>query len=207
MDKTWTALKIMSEWVDGVDKLNDLSPTISIFGSARLKPDDPIYQMTETLAKRLSAQGFHILTGGGPGIMEAGNKGAKAGQNGLSIGLNIELPHEQKPNDFQDIQLHFRYFLTRKALFAHATHHAYIVMPGGMGTLDELFEILTLIQTQKIKKIPIILVGSAFWGGLLEWLRAQLVSKKLIAPEDLDLLTVVDTIEGVEALVLSTKNG
>ena len=168
--------------------------------SARLRPDNPYYQLTEDIGKRLSDAGFSVVSGGGPGIMEAANKGAYQGAHGLSVGLNIELPHEQKGNPYQDISMKYRYFFARKAMFVKYCN-AYIVLPGGFGTLDELAEILTLIQTGKSRKIPVILVGSKFWQGLLDWLREQLLGMGLIAAQDLDLMTVVDDADSALKII------
>ncbi|MXB73256.1 TIGR00730 family Rossman fold protein, partial [Francisella tularensis] len=165
----------------------------SIFGSARISKDDRYYKDTVELAKSLSDHGFAVITGGGPGIMEAGNKGAQQGSCS-SIGLNITLPHEQRPNQYQDIFLIYRYFFTRKAMFIKHSM-SYIIMPGGFGTLDELFDITTLIQTGKKVKMPIILYGKDFWGGLMEWIKTTLVGKGAISEEEVNLLTLVDSID------------
>ncbi|MEC5394156.1 TIGR00730 family Rossman fold protein [Bergeyella sp. RCAD1439] len=196
---SWMIFKIMSEFVDGYEKLAKIGPCVSIFGSARLKEDDPYYQMAVDIAERITQLGFGIITGGGPGIMEAGNKGArKAG--GKSIGLNIELPFEQHFNPYIDknYSMDFNYFFVRKVMFVKYSQ-GFIVMPGGFGTLDELSEALTLIQTYKIAKFPIILVGSEFWEGLLDWFKSTLVKKGMIAEEDLNLFRVVDTAEEAAA--------
>lgn len=194
--ESWEVLRIMSEFVDGFERLSVISPSVSIFGSARLREDSPYYQLTQTIGKALSDAGFSVVSGGGPGIMEAANKGAYQGERGLSVGLNIELPHEQKGNPYQDISMNYRHFFARKAMFVKYCN-AYVVLPGGFGTLDELVEILTLIQTKKSRKIPVILVGSSFWQGLLDWLRAQALTMGLIAEQDLELITVVDDADSV----------
>lgn len=188
--ESWKILQIMSEFVEGTDKLSAISPSVSIFGSARTKEDNPYYQLTENIAYELSEAGFSVVSGGGPGIMEAANKGAYRGRS-QSIGLNIVLPFEQSGNEYQDISIDFKYFFARKVMFVkHAS--AYIVMPGGFGTLDELAEILTLIQTGKIRRIPIILVHAPFWQGLIDWFKNSLIAEGTISPEDLDLFKIID---------------
>lgn len=192
---SWMIFKIMAEFVDGYEKLAKIGPCVSIFGSARLKEDDKYYQMATEIADKITKLGFGIITGGGPGIMEAGNKGAKLG-GGKSIGLNIELPFEQHFNPYIDknYSMDFNYFFVRKVMFVKYSQ-GFIVMPGGFGTLDELMEALTLIQTHKIARFPIVLVGSHFWSGLLEWFKNTLLENKLIAEEDLNLFRVVDTAD------------
>lgn len=182
--------KIMGEFVDGIEALHDLGPAVTIFGSARIAPEDPTYAKAEAIAARFAQADFAVITGGGGGVMEAANKGAlEAG--GTSVGLNIRLPFEQKPNRYTRIRLEFKYFFTRKVLLVkYAT--AYIVMPGGFGTLDELFEAVTLIQTHRIHPHPIILVGSDYWSGLLDWIRQQMALRGLISAADLDILKVMD---------------
>lgn len=192
---SWMVFKIMSEFVDGYEKMAKIGPCVSIFGSARLKEEDPYYKMAVEIAEKITALGFGIITGGGPGIMEAGNRGAyQAG--GKSIGLNIELPFEQHFNPYidKDYSLDFNYFFVRKVMFMKYSQ-GFIVMPGGFGTLDELSEALTLIQTHKIAKFPIVLVGSEFWSGLLDWFRDALVKNGLIAEDDLNLYRIVDTAD------------
>lgn len=188
--ESWKIFQIMAEFVEGFERLVTIKPSVSIFGSARTKPDHPLYLLTEEIGRELSNAGFSVVTGGGPGLMEAANKGAYDGKS-PSIGLNIQLPHEQSANAYQDISLDFRHFFSRKVMFVKYAS-AYVVMPGGFGTLDELAEILTLIQTGKSRRIPVILVGAEFWNGLLEWLKAQLLSNGMIDEADLDLLTVVE---------------
>ncbi|MCE5243765.1 MAG: TIGR00730 family Rossman fold protein [Syntrophobacteraceae bacterium] len=190
VNDSWRLFKIIAEFVDGFSTLSDVYPAVSIFGSARTKPGDANYEKTVEIAKKLAQQGFHIITGGGPGIMEAGNKGARDG-GGRSVGLNIHLPLEQEPNSFANVKLSFQYFFVRKVMFVKYAQ-AYIAMPGGFGTMDEIFEALTLIQTKRIKPFPVILVGSDYWSGLLEWIKAQLQSKGFIYGEDLDFITVLD---------------
>ena len=187
---SWHAFEIMAEFVGATERLKEITPAVSIFGSARTKPDHPYYQLTEEIAKQLSDSGFSVISGGGPGIMEAANKGAFAGI-APSVGLNIELPFEQSGNDFQDIGLSFKYFFMRKVMFVKYAS-AYVVMPGGFGTLDELMEALTLVQTGKARKIPIILVGTAFWGGLIDWLKNTLIAEGMASPEDMHLFQVID---------------
>lgn len=193
---SWKVLQIMSEFVDGFERLAVIPPSVSIFGSARLREDSPYYGLTEQIAKMLSDKGFSVVSGGGPGLMEAANKGAYQGDYGLSVGLNIALPHEQKSNPYQDISMNFRHFFTRKMMFVKYCN-AYVVMPGGFGTLDELVEILTLIQTGKSRRIPVILVGTAFWQGLLSWMKSQMVSHGTLSDEEIKLMTLVDSAEAV----------
>ena len=186
----------MSEFVEGYEKLSKIGPCVSIFGSARTKPGDKYYNLSEEIAFQLTQNGFGVITGGGPGVMEAGNKGAARGK-GTSVGLNIELPFEQHYNPWidKDKNLEFDYFFVRKVMFVKYSQ-GFIVMPGGFGTLDELFEAITLIQTEKIGRFPIILVGSAFWGGLLDWIKTTLLSEYgNISEKDLNLFRVVDTAE------------
>jgi len=187
---SWRLFKILAEFVDGFESLAELYPAVSIFGSARVRPGDEIYERTVTIARKLAQSGFHVITGGGPGIMEAGNKGAKEG-GAKSVGLNIELPLEQEPNPFATTRLYFQYFFVRKVMFVKYAQ-AYIGMPGGFGTLDEIFEALTLIQTKRIKPFPVILVGRDHWSGIMDWIRNVLLSGKYISREDLDLVTVLD---------------
>ncbi|MBV7433697.1 TIGR00730 family Rossman fold protein [Cardiobacteriaceae bacterium TAE3-ERU3] len=198
--ESWKVFQIMSEFVEGFERLAVIDPSVSIFGSARIGPDHPYYQLTETVAKRLSDAGFSVVSGGGPGLMEAANKGAYAGEKGLSVGLNIQLPHEQGGNPYQDISIDFRHFFSRKVMFVKYAN-AYVVMPGGFGTLDELAEILTLIQTRKSRQIPVILVGSDFWQGLVEWFKERLVAEGTIHPDDLNLFSVVDDADAVVAAI------
>ncbi len=193
--ESWKVFQVMAEFVEGYERLVHISPSVSIFGSARLKPSSPWYKLTFDIAKAISESGYTVVTGGGPGLMEAANKGAKEGPS-LSVGLNIVLPHEECTNDYQDISLRFRHFFTRKVMFVKYAS-AYVVMPGGFGTLDELAEILALVQTGKTRKIPIILVGEPFWRDLLAWFKSQLVASGTIQAEDLDLYKVVNTPEEV----------
>ena len=188
---SWRMFRIMAEFVEGFDAMSTLDvPAVTIYGSARTKPEDPYYALTETIAAELARAGYGVITGGGPGIMEAANKGAiEAG--GVSIGLNISLPHEQAPNIYTNFPLNFKYFFVRKVMFMKYSM-AFICMPGGFGSLDELFESLTLIQTQRIKPFPIILVGSAFWGGLVNWLNDTLMKQGNISKEDILRFEVLD---------------
>ncbi|UEQ75425.1 TIGR00730 family Rossman fold protein [Chryseobacterium arthrosphaerae] len=192
---SWMVFKIMAEFVDGYEKLAKIGPCVSIFGSARLKPENKYYEMAVEIAEKITKLGFGIITGGGPGIMEAGNKGA-FNAKGKSIGLNIDLPFEQHFNPYinKSYSMNFDYFFVRKVMFVKYSQ-GFIVMPGGFGTLDELTEAMTLIQTNKIGKFPIVLVGSEFWSGLLEWFKATLLKEGMIAEDDLDLYRVVDTAD------------
>jgi uncharacterized protein (TIGR00730 family) len=195
MKDSWMVFKVMAEFVDGYEKLAKIGPCVSIFGSARLKPQSKYYKMAVEIAEKITAIGFGIITGGGPGIMEAGNKGA-FNAHGKSIGLNIDLPFEQHFNPYinKSYSMNFDYFFVRKVMFVKYSQ-GFIVMPGGFGTLDELTEAMTLIQTNKIGKFPIVLVGSEFWGGLLDWFKDTLLKEKMIHEEDLDLYRVVDTAD------------
>jgi uncharacterized protein (TIGR00730 family) len=193
--ESWKVFQIMAEFVEGFERLEQIHPSVSIFGSARTPADHPYFQNAERIARLLSDSGFSVVSGGGPGIMEAVNKGAQAGK-GPSVGLNIKLPNEQSGNPYQDISLTFRHFFARKVMFVKYAS-AYVVMPGGFGTLDELMEIMTLVQTGKSRRIPIILVHAPFWAGLLDWFRATLVTEGTISPEDMDLITVLDEPEDV----------
>ena len=188
--ESWWMFNIIAEMVTATEKLAAVTPGVAIFGSARLKEGTPYYAQTEIIARMLSDTGFSVISGGGPGIMEAANKGAIAGKS-PSVGLNIVLPFEQGGNGYQDVSHSFQHFFARKVMFVkHAA--AYVVMPGGFGTLDELTEALTLIQTGKIRRIPVILVGSSFWAGLVEWIKTTLVDEKVISPHDLDLFKIID---------------
>lgn len=193
--ESWKIFQIMGEFVEGFERLARIKPSVSIFGSARTAPDHPDYKLAEEIAFQLSDAGFAIVSGGGPGIMEAANKGAQGGSS-PSIGLNIKLPKEQAGNPYQDISLSFRHFFSRKVMFVKYAS-AYVVLPGGFGTLDELAEMLTLVQTGKSRRIPIILVNRRFWQGLLQWFEETLISEGTISDDDLDLYTVVDTPEDV----------
>ncbi len=187
---SWRLFRIISEFVEGFEMLSGLERAVAIFGSARTSPDDALYKRTEEIARLLAAEGFAVITGGGPGLMEAANKGALAG-NGISVGLNIELPQEQKPNPYATFQLGFRYFFVRKVMFVKYAV-AYIIMPGGFGTLDEFTEAITLIQTHKIRPFPVILVGSDYWKGLLEWMKDTVLHKGMISLHDLSIIRMID---------------
>lgn len=193
---SWQIFKAISEFVEGYDKLAKIGPCVSIFGSARTKPDNKYYQLADEIAAKLVTKGYGVITGGGPGIMEAGNKGARE-KGGKSVGLNIKLPFEQVPNKYvdPDKSINFDYFFARKVCFMKYSQ-GYIVMPGGFGTLDELFEALTLIQTKKIGRFPIVMVGSSFWSGMLEWIRETMLEQEHnVNPEDMNLIQVVDTAD------------
>ncbi len=196
---TWRVFRIMAELVEGFEALNNIGPAVTIFGSARLQPGSPYYNKCLKVAESLARDGFAVISGGGPGIMEAANKGAQ-NANGVSVGLNIALPMEQEPNTFQDIRVEFRYFFVRKLMFVKYAV-AYVIFPGGFGTMDELFEALTLIQTKKIRSFPVVLVGREYWAGMLEWLRKTMLAERNINPEDLDLMHVVDEPEEVCAII------
>ena len=197
--ETWRVFRIQSELVEGFETLNDLGPAVTIFGSARLKPGNKYYDDAVTVARKLADDGFAIITGGGPGIMEGANKGAKKGK-AHSVGLNIEIPSEQIPNKYQDISLSFRYFFIRKLMFIKYAI-AYIIFPGGFGTMDELFEALTLVQTKRIKSFPIILYGSEYWEGLIDWMKKTLIAQGTIEREDFAFFSLVDKPEEVRFLI------
>ena len=197
--ESWKIFQIMAEFVEGFERMARVRPSVSIFGSARIKPGHKYYQLTEEIAKELSDAGFSVVSGGGPGIMEAANKGAFAGKS-PSIGLNIQLPHEQIGNSYQDISLSFRHFFSRKVMFVKYAA-AYVVMPGGFGTLDELAEILTLVQTGKTRRIPIILVHTPYWEGFIQWLKDSPLNEKMINAEDLNLFQVLDDPDDVVAAI------
>ncbi|MDD4929035.1 MAG: TIGR00730 family Rossman fold protein [Gallionella sp.] len=188
--EAWRVFGIMSEFVSATDRLAHIHPAVSIFGSARTRPDQPYYKLAEEIARLLSDAGFSVISGGGPGIMEAANKGAFYGKS-PSVGLNIQLPHEQTNNPYQNISQSFQHFFARKVMFVKFAN-AYVVMPGGFGTLDELMEALTLVQTGKTRRMPIILVGTKFWGGMVEWFKTALLEEKVIRPEDLNLIQLID---------------
>lgn len=198
-NESWHAFEIMSEYVRATETLKRIMPAVSIFGSARTKPDHPYYKLTEEVARLLSDSGFTVISGGGPGIMEAANKGAYPGVS-PSVGLNIELPFEQSGNAYQDIGITFKTFFMRKVMFVKYAS-AYVVMPGGFGTMDELMEAITLVQTGKTRKIPIILMCSDYWAGLLDWLKNTLIAEGMASPEDLDLMQVIDDPKEVVATI------
>lgn len=205
---SWQIFKIMAEFVDGFEGLAKIGPCISIFGSARTQPGHEAYELTVDIARKLAGEGFGIISGGGPGIMEAANKGAQLG-GGKSVGLNIELPFEQHPNPYidRDANLNFEYFFVRKTMFTKYSQ-GFVMMPGGFGTMDEFFEVATLIQTGKMSQVPLILVGTAYWSGLMQWLKSTMLQEQYISAVDLDLLKVVDTAEEVaeELLLFYGKN-
>ena len=188
--EAWRVFEIIAEFAEATERLNGIRPAVSIFGSARTLPGHPYYELTEQIARQLSDAGFTVISGGGPGLMEAANKGAFHGLS-PSVGLNIQLPHEQLSNPYQDISQAFRHFFARKVMFVKFAS-AYVVMPGGFGTLDELMEALTLVQTQKIRRMPVILVHEPFWRGMVNWIRSTLVDEKMIDREDVELIQVID---------------
>jgi uncharacterized protein (TIGR00730 family) len=201
---TWRVFRIMGEFVEGFDELASLTRAVAIFGSARTLPENPAYHAAQETAALFIREGFAVITGGGPGIMEAANKGAfEAG--GLSVGCNIELPFEQRPNAFQTRSLTFRYFFVRKMMFVKYSL-GFIIFPGGFGTLDELFEALTLIQTRKIRNFPIVLFGSAYWTGLLDWIREVALKEGKVSPQDLELFKITDSPSEVVQIVINSQN-
>jgi len=200
---TWRIFRIMAEFVEGFETLSKIPPAVAVFGSARVLPGTHAYQTAETVASLLARNGYSIITGGGPGVMEAANKGASEA-GATSVGLNIELPLEQKPNIYANKLLNFRYFFVRKVMFVKYSI-AFVILPGGFGTLDELFEAITLIQTRKIKPFPVILVGRDYWKGLLSWMGDALLKEKMIAAEDLEILKTVDSPEEVLHWIQESK--
>jgi uncharacterized protein (TIGR00730 family) len=199
INESWRMFRIMAEFVEGIDVLSKIGNAVTIFGSARVKTDDIYYQKTESLARLLVKEGFSVITGGGPGIMEAANKGASEA-GGKSVGMNIRLPFEQKPNPYANIHLDYKYFFIRKVMFVKYAV-AYVIMPGGFGTMDEFFEALTLIQTKKTKPFPLILMGSEYWQGLIDWLKNHMLTEGKISPADMELIQVVDNPEEVVKLI------
>jgi uncharacterized protein (TIGR00730 family) len=196
----WRALRIMGEFVEGFDSLAPLGTAITVFGSARTSTSDPMYRAAEVLGRRLAEAGFTVITGGGPGIMEAANKGAQEA-GGVSVGCTIELPHEQATNPYCDIAIDFRYFFVRKTMFVKYAQ-GFVIFPGGFGTLDELFEALTLVQTGKIEHFPIVLFGTDYWRGLVDWVRARLAAERMIDPADIDLLRLTDDVEEIVSIMV-----
>lgn len=192
-DETWRVFRIVSEFVEGMEELSQVGPCVSVFGSARMPRSHKYYKKTRALARRLVKSGFNIITGAGPGLMEAANRGAQDA-GGLSIGLNIELPYEQKPNPYVDKLVTFKYFFVRKVMFVRHSL-AFIIMPGGLGTMDELFESLTLMQTQKIRPFPVVLIGTDFWKEMIDWVTRTLIRFKTISPEDTNYFMLTDSIE------------
>ena len=199
----WRALRILSEFVEGFDAMARVGPAVTIFGSARAKRNTPVYDLARTIGRRLAEAGYAVITGGGPGTMEAANRGCREG-GGLSVGCNIELPHEQGMNAYVDLGVEFRYFFARKTMFVKYAD-AFVILPGGYGTLDELFESLTLIQTGKVRHFPVVLVGRSYWAGLLDWMRASLVGSGAIDEADLALLKVTDDPDEVVTIVRAFK--
>ena len=197
--ESWRLFKIMGEFVEGIDALHNLGPAVSIFGSARTSPKHPDYIKAEALAALFATNGYAVITGGGGGIMEAANKGAASG-NADSVGLNITLPFEKKPNPYATTQIEFKYFFIRKVMFLKYAQ-AYIIMPGGFGTLDELFETITLIQTHRIRKMPVILIGKDYWEGLIVWIKEKLLKEKMISQKDLSLFHLLDDPEEIVRVV------
>jgi uncharacterized protein (TIGR00730 family) len=197
----WRALRILSEFVEGFDAMARVGPAITVFGSARTRPDDAIYEVARTIGRRLAEAGFAVITGGGPGAMEGANRGCQEG-GGLSVGCNIELPHEQGMNPYVDLGVDFRYFFARKVMFVKYAD-GFVILPGGFGTLDELFEALTLIQTGKVSHFPVVLYGRSYWGGLIDWLRGTLVASGAVAAADLDLFHVTDDADEVVSLIVA----
>jgi uncharacterized protein (TIGR00730 family) len=195
----WRSLRILAEFVEGFDAMAKVGPAVTVFGSARTKPDDPDYDLARTIGRKLAETGFAVITGGGPGTMEAANRGCREG-GGLSVGCNIELPHEQGMNRYVDLGVEFRYFFARKVMFVKYADR-FVIVPGGMGTLDELFESLTLIQTGKVRHFPVVLVGSRYWSGLLGWMRDTMLKQGTIAETDLDLFHVSDDPDEVIDLI------
>ncbi len=202
-DESWRMFRIISEFTEGFDKLADLGFAVSVFGSARFNAGTPYYEKARQIARRLSENGFTVITGGGGGIMEAGNRGSSE-VNGNNVGLNIELPHEQRPNHYQKISLHYRYFFARKVMFVKYSM-GYICMPGGFGTMDEFFEALTLIQTHKIYQIPLVLFGVDYYQGLLDWLKTTMVKAGAISADELDIITVTDDVEEAVSIMIEHR--
>ena len=198
---TWRVFRIMSEFVEGFERLGDVGPSVSVFGSARTPPGTPYYEMGIAVGRALAERGYAVITGGGPGIMQAANEGARQA-GGVSVGLNIALPHEQHVNPYVDpaLDITFEFFFVRKTMFVKYAQ-GYVVLPGGFGTMDELFESLTLIQTRKTDRFPIVLMGSDYWGGLLEWIRGTLLEGAYISPDDPDLVTLTDDPEEAAAII------
>ena len=201
----WRVLRIQAEFVEGFGQLAELPPAVTVFGSARTSPDSPDYALGRALGRKLAEAGYAVITGGGPGVMESANRGASEVDGAISVGLGIELPFEQRMNDYVDLGIEFRYFFVRKTMFVKYSC-GFITLPGGFGTLDELFEALTLVQTQKVTSFPVVLLGSEFWGGLIDWIKSQLLGTGKIAAQDLDLITVTDDPdEAVRIIVESDR--
>nr|WP_308301438.1 TIGR00730 family Rossman fold protein [Frankia sp. AiPa1] len=201
----WRVLRIQSEFVEGFGLLAELPRAVTVFGSARIRPDDPVYALSQRLGAALARAGFAVITGGGPGVMEAVNRGAQEA-GGLSVGLGIELPYEQRLNDWVDLGVSFRYFFVRKTMFVKYAE-AFVILPGGLGTLDELFEALTLVQTGKVTRFPVVLIGSDYWSGLLDWLRATVLAAGLIKEADLHMMSVTDDVDEAVRIVHAGTSG
>jgi len=202
-EESWRIFRIMAEFVDGIEALSNLPPAVTIFGSARARPGDKYYALADKLGAELVRQGLAVITGGGPGVMEAANKGAFEA-HGKSVGLNIELPFEQKLNSYTNVNLSFRYFFIRKVMFVKYAI-GYVIFPGGFGTMDELFEALTLIQTDKIKPFPVVLFGSEYWSGLIDWIENTMLEGSMISPEDRSIFTVTDSIQAVVEIMQNSR--
>ena len=203
LEESWRLFRIIGEFVEGVDRLHDLGPAVSIFGSARTKPGSPYYEKAREIAALMVKHGYNVITGGGGGIMEAANRGAtEAG--GKSVGLNINLPFEQKPNPYSNISVEFNYFFIRKVMFVKYAS-AYVIMPGGFGTMDELFEAVTLIQTKRVMPLPLILFGKDYWGGLIDWIKTRMVEEGTISEGDLDIIKITDDPEEIVTFVKESK--
>ncbi len=199
----WRALRILGEFVEGFDAMAKVGPAITVFGSARTRPDDPVYELARGIGYRLAQAGYAVITGGGPGAMEAANRGCREG-GGLSVGCNIELPHEQGLNAYVDLGVEFRYFFARKVMFVKYAD-GFVILPGGLGTLDELFESLTLIQTGKVRHFPVVLVGRAYWTGLIDWMRGTMIAQGTISENDLNLFQVTDDLDEVIEIIQSHR--
>jgi len=201
----WRVMRIQAEFIEGFGALAELGPAIAVFGSARTAADDPTYAIGEEVGRKLVDAGFAVITGGGPGAMEAANKGASE-SGGVSVGLGIELPFEAGLNQWVDMGINFRYFFARKTMFVKYSQ-GFVVLPGGLGTLDELFEALTLVQTGKVTSFPVVLIGSDYWGGLVDWLRETVAGQRKMSAEDLDLITVTDDVDEAVAIMLEARHG
>ncbi|KJS32299.1 MAG: decarboxylase [Desulfatitalea sp. BRH_c12] len=199
LSESWRLFRILGEFVEGIENLHDLGPAVTIFGSARILPENTVYQKAEQLAGLFVKNGFSVITGGGGGVMEAANKGA-SDAGGSSVGLNIKLPFEQVPNPYANLKVEFKYFFIRKVMFLKYAS-AYIALPGGFGTMDEVFEVMTLIQTKRVKPFPIILVGKEYWSGLMDWIRVHLRDPAMISPKDMDIVNIIDDPQEVVDLV------
>jgi uncharacterized protein (TIGR00730 family) len=198
----WRALRILAEFVEGFDAMAAVGPAVTVFGSARTKPDTPLYELARVIGRKLAEAGYAVITGGGPGSMEAANRGCQEG-GGLSVGCNIELPHEQSLNAYVDLGVEFRYFFARNTMFVKYAN-AFVILPGGFGTLDELFEALTLIQTGKIRHFPVVLLGTAYWGGLIDWMRGELLRGGMVSAEDVDQLQLTDDARAAAGIVIDS---